>query len=31
VWLPYGVGDASVGVAWIDLADLLEEISTDDG
>jgi predicted GH43/DUF377 family glycosyl hydrolase len=30
VWLPYGIGDASVGVAWIDLADLLDEITSDD-
>jgi len=30
VWLPYGIGDASVGVAWIDLDDLLDEITSDD-
>jgi predicted GH43/DUF377 family glycosyl hydrolase len=29
VWLPYGIGDASVGVAWVDLADLLAEITAD--
>jgi predicted GH43/DUF377 family glycosyl hydrolase len=31
VWLPYGIGDASVGVAWIDLAELLDEITADVG
>lgn len=30
LWLPYGIGDASVGVAWIDLAGLLDAMRPDD-